>query len=60
MYSSVVIHFTSEPQSHYLSNFAKNFAKRKINGLTKISKVEYSCLGYHTISRNLAVMQDNN
>jgi hypothetical protein len=60
LYSSVIVHFSSEPQPHLLSTFAKTLAKRSIHALTKITKVEYSCLGFHTVARNLAVAQDNN
>jgi len=28
--------------------------------MSKITKVEYSCLGFHTIAKNFAIMQDNN
>jgi hypothetical protein len=60
LYSSVVIHFSSEPQAHIMSTFAKNLAKNKPASLTKISRVEYSCLGFHTLGRNLAVTENNN
>jgi hypothetical protein len=60
LYSSVIVHFSSEPQSHLLSTFAKTLARRSVHALTKITKVEYSCLGFHTVARNLAVAQDNN
>ncbi len=60
LYSSVIVHFSSEPQSHLLTNFAKTLAKRSVHALTKIAKVEYSCLGFHTVGKNLAVAQDNN
>jgi len=60
LYSSVIVHFSSEPQAHLLSTFAKTLARKSVNALTKITKVEYSCLGFHTVGRNLAVAQDNN
>jgi hypothetical protein len=60
LYSSVIIHFSSEPHTQLLTDFAKNLGKRKIHALTKISKVEYSCLGFHTIGKNIGVAQDNN
>ena len=60
LYSSVIIHFSSEPQPQLLADFARNLGKKKSNALTKISKVEYSCLGFHTIGKNMAVAQDNN
>jgi hypothetical protein len=60
LYSSVIIHFSSEPQTHLLSTFARNLGKRKAQALTKITKVEYSCLGFHSLGKNLAVVQDNN
>jgi hypothetical protein len=56
----VIIHFSSEPQAHIISDFAKSLAKRKANALTKINKVEYSSLGFHTVSRNMAIMENNN
>jgi hypothetical protein len=59
LYSSVVIHFSQEPQTQLLSKFAKDLAKLR-NGVSKVSKVEYSCVGFNTVSRNLAVAQDNN
>jgi len=60
LYSSIVIHFSSEPQAHIVSNFAKQLAKNKPAALTKITKVEYSCLGFHTIGRNMAITEGNN
>ena len=60
LYSSVIIHFSSEPQAHIVSTFAKNIAKNKPAALTKISKVEYSCLGFNTSAKNMAVMEGNN
>ena len=60
LYSSVIIHFSSEPPAHVISNFAKNVAKNRPAGLIKISKVEYSCLGFHTLAKNVAVIEDNN
>lgn len=60
LYSSVVLHFSQEPLTQLLSKFAKDLAKLKTSGISKVSKVEYSCLGFNTISRNLAVAHDNN
>jgi sec1 family domain-containing protein 1 len=39
LYSSIVVHFSSEPQAHIVSGFAKQLAKNKPAALTKISKV---------------------
>ena len=39
LYSSVIIHFSHEPQPHLLSTFAKSIGKKKSNCITKISKV---------------------
>lgn len=59
LYSSVVVHFSSEPPTHLLTDFARRLGKLG-NALTKVRKVEYSCLGFRTIARNLAVMEGNN
>lgn len=60
LYSSVIIHFSSEPQNHLLSSLAKKLAKYKPAALTKIQKIEYSFLGFYTIARNMAVLPDTN
>ena len=60
LYSSIIIHFSSEPQGHIISTLAKQVAHNKPAALTKVSKVEYSCLGFHTVAKNIAVMEHNN
>lgn len=39
LYSSVIVHFSSEPQPHLLSTFAKSLARCSVHALTKITKV---------------------
>ena len=39
LYSSVIVHFSSEPPTHLLSKFANTLGKMRVNALTKINKV---------------------
>jgi hypothetical protein len=38
LYSSVIVHFSSEPSPHLLSTFAKNLSKKK-SAVSKVQKV---------------------
>lgn len=58
LYSSVVVHFSSEPTAHLLSSFAKNASKIK-SASSKIKKVFYSNIGFQCIDRQMCILPED-
>jgi hypothetical protein len=56
LYSSVSIHFTSEPSNHLLSTLAKTISSQYPKQLSKIHRVIHSFVGYHTVDRTMAIL----
>jgi hypothetical protein len=57
MYSHVHIHFSSEPTANILSTLAKNLSNIKKNSvISRITKIEYSCIGYYPIDHSMCIL----
>lgn len=58
LYSTVSIHFTSEPSNHILSSLAKGISNRYPKQLHKVHRVTHSFLGYHVVDRTMALLSN--
>ena len=59
LYTSVHVHFSSQPSPNILSTLAKKITQSKKSSLiTRISKIEYSCLGYFSIDNSMAILRN--
>jgi hypothetical protein len=57
MYSHINIHFCSEPTANILSTIAKNISNFKKNSVvSRIKKIQYSCIGYHPIDHSMCIL----
>jgi hypothetical protein len=56
LYSSVSVHFSSEPSNHILSTLAKTISGRYPKQLHKIHRVSHSFCGYHVVDRTMALL----
>lgn len=57
MYSHVYVHFSSEPSPIILSTLAKKLTSTKKNSIiSRIIKIEYSCLGFYPIDNSMCVL----
>lgn len=57
LYTSVHIHFSSEPSPNILSTLAKKLTQSKKSSLiTRIVKIEYSCLSFFSIDNSMVVL----
>lgn len=56
LYSSVSVHFSSQPSNHILSTLAKSVAGRYPKQLSKIHRVSHSFCGYYVVDRTMALL----
>lgn len=57
MYTSVNIHFSSEPLPGILSALAKKLgSSKKTSVISKVSRIEYSCFGFYPIDHSMCVL----
>lgn len=56
LYTSVEIHFSSEPDADVLPMLSKTLAKECPKYVGKIKKMDYSNINYHPIDRDIAIL----